>query len=170
MDPSVKIRAALVTDRPALEECMAALQAFECAIEANRVEPEAIGGVYIDYLLAECEKSDGTILVAEKNGRVAGFVCVLCRVDSEEIVEKYRQHAYISDLVVLEPDRMAGIGTDLMRAAELRARARGAERIRVGVLAANSGAHRLYYNLGYFDREIVLEKSIREPEIEVARD
>ena len=147
---------------------MAALQAFECTIEANRVEPGAIRGQYIDYLLAECEKSDGCLLVAEQQGRVVGFVCVLCGVVSQEIVEKDRNYAYVTDLVVLEPYRRAGIGADLMRAAESRAQARG-QRIRVGVLAANSGAHRLYRSLGYSDREIVLEKRIGEPEIETGR-
>ena len=109
---------------------MAELQAFECTIERNRVEPEAIRGVYIDYLLAECQKSDGTILVAEANGQVVGFVCVLCRVDSEEIVEKECQHAYITDLVVLKPHRNTGDGSQLIQAAESLAQARGATRTR----------------------------------------
>ncbi len=105
---------------------MAELQAYERTFEHNRVEPEAIRGIYIDYLLAECQKSDGTILVAEANGQVVAFVCVLCRVVSEEIVEKDRQHAYITDLVVLEPHRNTGIGSELIQAAE--SRAQGAER------------------------------------------
>jgi ribosomal protein S18 acetylase RimI-like enzyme len=160
MGSSVTIREAAANDRPALEACMAELQAFECTIERNRVEPEAIRGVYIDYLLSECQKSDGTILVAEANGQVVGFVCVLCRVDSEEIVEQDRQHAYITDLVVVEPHRKTGIGSQLIQAAESRAQARGATRIEIGVLTANSAAHRLYQKLGYCDREVVLEKRL----------
>ncbi|HEX4072241.1 MAG TPA: GNAT family N-acetyltransferase [Planctomycetaceae bacterium] len=160
MGSSVTIREAAANDRPALEACMAELQAFECTIERNRVAPETIRGVYIDYLLSECQKSDGTILVAEANGQVVGFVCVLCRVDSEEIVEIDRLHAYITDLVVLEPHRNAGIGSQLIQAAESQAQARGATRIEIGVLTANSAAHRLYQKLGYCDREVVLEKRL----------
>ena len=139
---------------------MAELQAFECTIERNRVEPDAIRRIYIDYLLAECQKSDGTILIAEASGQVVGFVCVLCRVDSEEIVEKERQHAYITDLVVLKPHRDTGIGSQLIQAAESRAQARGATRIEIGVLAANPAAHRLYQKLGYCDRDVILEKRL----------
>jgi GNAT superfamily N-acetyltransferase len=156
----ITIREAAAIDRPALEDCMAELQAFERSIESNRVEPEAIRGKYIDHLLTECGKSDGSILVAEQTGRVVGFVCVLCRVKSPEIVEQEREYAYVTDLVVLEPHRKAGIGAALMRAAETRAGSCGATRIRVGVLAANTGAHRLYHQLGYSDREVVLEKRI----------
>jgi ribosomal protein S18 acetylase RimI-like enzyme len=160
MGETVTIREAAANDRPALEACMAELQAFECAIEPNRVEPEAIRGVYIDFLLAQCAKSDGTILVAEQSGRVVGFVCVLCRLDSEELVEKDRLHAYITDLVVLPPDRSQGIGSQLLSAAERCAQARGATRIEIGVLTANSGAHDLYRKLGYHDREVILQKAL----------
>ena len=142
---------------------MAELQAFERSIESNRVEPEAIRGKYVDHLFAECAKSGGCILVAEQSGQVVGFVCVLCRVESREIVEKEREYAYITDLVVLDRHRKAGIGTELMRAAESRAFSRGATRIRIGVLAANAGAHRLYHKLGYSDREVVLEKRLGGP-------
>jgi GNAT superfamily N-acetyltransferase len=166
MDSSVGIREAAANDRPSLEACMAELQAFEQTIERNRVEPEAIRGAYIDYLLAECQKSDGTILVAEANGQVVGFVCVLCRVDSEEIVEKDRHYAYITDLVVLAPHRKTGIGSQLIQAAESRALSRGATRIEIGVLTANSAAHRLYEKLGYCDREVVLEKRLGSAERE----
>ena len=123
------------------------------------MEPAAIRGKYIDYLLAACQKSDGSILVAEESGRVVGFACVLCRVKSEEIVEKEREYAYITDLVVLEPFRKAGIGSELLQRPKHELRA-GATRIRLGVLAANPQAHRLYQKLGYADREVVLEKQL----------
>jgi ribosomal protein S18 acetylase RimI-like enzyme len=160
MNDPTRIREASTADRPALEDCMAELQVFERSIESNRVEPEAIRGKYLDDLLCECSKNSGSILVAEQNGRVVGFVCILCRVDSQDIIEKEREHAYITDLVVLEPYRRAGIGAELMRAAESLAQSHGATRIQVGVLAANSGAHKLYQYLGYSDREIMLEKGI----------
>lgn len=157
----VTIREATGADRPALEDCMAELQAFECSIEPNRVPPDAIRGEYIDFLSAECGENDGTILVADRDGRVVGFVCVLCRVKSEEIVEKEPAYAYVTDLVVLESCRGTGIGTALLQAAEARAVARGAWRMRIGVLSANTVAHHLYRTRGYVDSEVILEKRIR---------
>ena len=160
MSQTIRIREAGTTDRPALEDCVAELQAFEQSIEPNRVDPAAIRGIYLNDLLAECSQKSGSILVAELAGRVVGFVCVLCRVDSQDIIEKEREHAYITDLVVLESFRRSGAGAELMRAAETLAQSRGATRIRVGVLAANSGAHRLYHKLGYSDQAVALEKRI----------
>jgi ribosomal protein S18 acetylase RimI-like enzyme len=156
----ITIRPALPTDRRALEQCFCELQAFERAIEPNRAAPEKVCRPYLDELLADCTQQAGTILVAEDAGQVVGFVCVLARVPSDEIVELEREFAYITDLVVLELYRQRGIGSQLIAAAEQYARSHGATRMRIGVLAANNAAHRLYQQLGYRDSEIVLERSI----------
>jgi ribosomal protein S18 acetylase RimI-like enzyme len=52
------------------------------------------------------------------------------------------------------------VASMLMHVAEVHARSSGARRIRIGVLAANSGAHELYRRLGYHDQEVVLEKEL----------
>ena len=156
----ISIRRADERDRAALEGCFYELQAFEASIEPNRAQPALIRSLYIDRLYADCERTDGAIFVAETDSRVIGFVCVLSRVESEDIIERDRLYAYVTDLVVEEPYRRIGAGSKLMRAAEAHARSRGATRIRVGVLAANSGAHELYRRLGYHDQEIILEKTL----------
>jgi ribosomal protein S18 acetylase RimI-like enzyme len=138
---------------------MAELQAFEKTIESNRADPQSIRGLYIDGLLADCERTSGALIVADLNKRIVGFVCIFCRVKSDT-TEQGREHAYLSDLIVLEPYRRQGIGSQLMQAAETYAISRGATRIRVGVLAGNSGALRLYRNMGYRESEIVLEKAV----------
>jgi len=143
-----------------LEACFDELQSFEQSIEANRAEPSLIRNAYIQGLFDDCAKSSGAMFVAEIDNRVIGFVCVLSRLDSEDILERDREHAYVTDLVVLEPYRKAGIASELMRVAEAHALSSGARRLRVGVLAVNSGAHTLYRKLGYRDREIVLEKTL----------
>lgn len=160
MTPIAAIRKAEGKDRPALEVCFAELQSFERTIEPNRVEPERVCGPYIDLLLDDCEKKSGTFLVAESAGRVVGFVCVLARVPADDILEVEPEYAYVTDLVVLQEFRGSGLGAALMQAAEEYARQCGATRIRLSVLAANAGAHRLYQSLGYRDSEIILEKPI----------
>ena len=160
MTNTIKIRQADERDWAGLEACFDELQSFELSIEPNRAEPSLIRNAYIRGLFDECTKSSGAIFVAEISNRVIGFVCVLSRLDSEDILERDREHAYVTDLVVLEPYRKAGIGSELMRVAEAHAFSSGARRLRVGVLAVNSGARNLYRKLGYRDQEIVLEKTL----------
>jgi GNAT superfamily N-acetyltransferase len=160
MSEATNVREALPVDREALEDCVAELQAFERTIYANRVEPAALRGTYLDSLLAQCQESNGRIFVAEQAGRVVGFACILCRVVSEEIIVKDREYAYLTDLVVCEPHRRTGLGAELMHTAEAFAVSQGATRIVVGVLANNAAAHAFYRKLGYTDSEIVLEKVI----------
>lgn len=160
MTNAVTIRQADERDKASLEACFDELQSFELSIEANRAEPSLIRNAYIRDLFDDCAKSAGAIFVAEINNAVVGFVCVLSRLDSEDILERDREHAYVTDLVVLEPYRKAGIASQLMRVAEAHAVASGARQMRVGVLAANSGAHNLYRKLGYRDQQVVLEKTL----------
>ena len=160
MTNGITVRQADERDRAGLELCFDELQSFEHSIESNRAEASLIRDAYIHGLFDECAISSGAIFVAEAGSRVVGFVCVLSHVDSEDFIEKDREHAYVTDLVVLEPYRKAGIASELMRVAEAHASSSGARRLRVGVLAANSGAHNLYRKLGYRDREIVLEKTL----------
>lgn len=157
----VVIRPARPEDRPALEYAFAELQAFERTIEPNRADPRSISGPYLDDLFAECAKASGAILVAERSGRLIGFVSVLPRVTSDDIIELEQEYGYVADLVVLEPHRGTGIGTGLMRAAEAHAFEAGASRLRVGVLAGNARALRLYQHLGFQPQEVVLEKQLR---------
>jgi ribosomal protein S18 acetylase RimI-like enzyme len=160
MASGITIRHADERDRASLELCFDELQSFERSIESNRAEASLIRTAYISGLFDDCATSSGAIFVAEASSRVVGFVCVLSHVDSQDILERDREHAYVTDLVVLEPYRKAGIASELMRVAEAHAISCGARRLRVGVLAANRQAHNLYRKQGYRDREIVLEKTL----------
>lgn len=154
------IRPARVSDRSALESLFCQLQDYERTIEPNRADAESICRAYIDRLEQLCAAQAGAIIVAEVDGQIAGFVCVLGRVDSNEMIEADREFAYVSDLYVAPDQRGGGIGEKLMGAAEDHARSCGARRLRVGVLAANPGAYRFYRKRGFRESELVLEKQI----------
>ena len=156
----ISIRKAEERDRSALEACFDELQSFELSIEPNRVEPALIRSLYINRLYAACERTGGAIFVAENASQIIGYVSILSHVESEDIIERDRWHAYVTDLVVAAEHRRVGVASQLMRVAEAHARASGAKRIRIGVLARNSGAHELYKRLGYRDQEVVLEKKL----------
>jgi len=158
----VIIRPARDADRNALFEGMIALQAFERSLEPNRADPEAVAARHVEDLLAQRDRGEAEILVAEADGRVVGWIGVVTRYTSDDLLERHRRFAYITDLIVLEAHRRRGLGRRLLEAAERYAASQGDRRLRVGVLAANDHAHRVYAKAGYRDYEVILEKEIDE--------
>lgn len=157
---TVTIRSATPDDRAALERCFVELQTFEQGIEPNRVAGAPIAAAYIAELFAACETSSGMIFVAACDGAVAGFVCVLGQTHSGEIIERWPERAYITDLVVLSEYRRRGIGSALMRAAEDHAIGCDAQTLMLGVLAGNAPARALYRLTGFRESEVILKKAI----------
>lgn len=117
---------------------------------------------YYPYMLERCIECDGTVLVAEMDSEVAGFVTILTRVESEEIVEGEIEYGLVSDLVVASKFRRQGLGRKLLEAAESYARANDVRWLRIGVLAQNHSANALYDSLKfkklYVDREKDLKR------------
>lgn len=156
----ITIRKATENDRTAILECFVALQAYERSLEPNRANPADVAETYIQELLSQCTDGKAQILVAKEGERIVGWVGVVIQHISEDILESNREFAYITDLIVLEPFRGRGIGHLLLAEAEAYAAARGAHRLRVGVLAKNAAAHGVYHSAGFRDYEVILEKNI----------
>jgi ribosomal protein S18 acetylase RimI-like enzyme len=147
-------------DRAALRECFAALQDFERGIEGALPAGAAVADAYVDFMLRQCAAWDGWVLVAEEDGRVVGFVCTWARVPPDDPAMDPRPYAHVSDLVVLPAWRGRGIGRALLARAEAGARGRGAHRLRIGVLAGNERARRLYASLGFREAYVFLAKPL----------
>lgn len=156
-------------DSHALADLVITLQNHERQFDPGMPEGSAMVQPYLRLMLARCAQWDGKMFVAEEAGKVVGFVCVWARVPSEEPDDDPSEYAFVSDLVVELAQRHRGIGRELMSAAEDYARARGARRIRLRVLARNMAARGLYESMTYLEREIELEKSLeRQPRSEGA--
>ena len=84
-----------------------------------------------------------TVLVAEDEGRVVGFVKL------SFVGMVWGTSCEVTTLVVEEAARGRGHGTALMRAAERHARATGARAMRVNVLENNRDGRTFYERLGY---------------------
>lgn len=137
------------TDARAVRDCIVDLQDFERRIDERLRPGESIADEYLRYMLDRCRETTGTILVAEIDGTVAGFVRILARVPYEGLDEPSGDHALVADLAVREPYRRRGMGAALLGAAEEYALMRGASELRVGVLSANRGAAELYRRVGF---------------------
>jgi ribosomal protein S18 acetylase RimI-like enzyme len=148
-----------ITDYPALRTCFVELQAWEQSFEPGLPAPEEAADPYLAELFRNCAESRGRIFLAETNGVVVGFVCVLAKVlpSADDGLDPY---AYISDLVVRAAHRRRGIGRALLVRAESFAREFGVKQLKVGVLVRNEATHSFYRAGGFRDYTVQLVKPL----------
>lgn len=147
-------------DADAVRHCIAELQTHERTLVPERAEATAeFTAGQLEWLLTASRERRGSLLVAEVEGAVAGFVCWwIARIQNP--ITTVTECAYVARLAVLEPYRRRGIGRALLRAAEAAAIAEGAATMRIEVLAANNPARDLYHAEGYRPDEILLTKPL----------
>ena len=104
---------------------------------------------YFRLTLERCSKFDGTILLAEEDGAVAGIAVILTNVPYKEIDEPQGSYAIVADLVVRAEFRRRGIARALLHESERVAVDAGATELRIGVLSENAVAHTLYEREGF---------------------
>jgi ribosomal protein S18 acetylase RimI-like enzyme len=136
------------------------LQAHEAALY-DRSKPAAeIGDWYVDALKKDVAEYKGLFLVAEADGAIAGYATLLFMDSAGERDEVFYTYAHVSDLGVLKSHRGEGIGTALLSACEDAARAAGQKWLRLGVIASNTGALRLYERAGFEAKFHAMEKKL----------
>jgi ribosomal protein S18 acetylase RimI-like enzyme len=159
---TLMVREARLEDRPALADFMAALQDFEREIEPNR-QP---GGEIADRHLAALEgwaagHPGGGVLVAELDGRVAGFIVTGIDIEpGDYVLPGNRLVGRLSDLWVAPEARGRHVARALVAAAEARFQAAGINRAEVSAVQRNVVALRLYSALGYAPYEVTLAKQL----------
>ena len=154
------VREYQASDEEALRACVIALQDFEREIFPKTADGRAIAKPYIEYLLEICRANRGRVLVAERSGQVVGYSAYQIWDNAEEIHEDAYEYGYISDLAVLDAHRGKGFGRALLDAAQSLLKAEGIELVRIGVLAGNRPARRLYADCGFDEHKIVFEKRL----------
>jgi GNAT superfamily N-acetyltransferase len=148
------------SDSAAVLECIVALQEFERTLDPRIRPGETMAEGYFEQIRTRCRKAAGYIFVAELDSRVVGFVAVLTRESFTDLDDPPGTYALVTDLVVLTPHRRRGIGRQLLGRAEACARAAGATQLRIGVLAKNAGARRLYLEAQFAPHLEVFEKRL----------
>lgn len=148
------------TDQAAVKECLTELQEFSRAHDHRLPRAGAIADEYLARLYAQCQTQGGKIFVADANGFVVGYICVLAHVAATEPADGELAQAHIVDLVVKSHAQGLGAGGLLLDAAESFAQSQGADWLRVGVFAWNSHAIRVYEQRGFSRLEITLEKRL----------
>lgn len=136
------------------------LQDHEHDLVAWAPTGEQIADDYLRFMHDRVALHDGLLLMAEEDGQVVGFACVLRRVEREEPDDPESDHAYLAEISVSPERRGHGVGSALLDAAERAAAERGARTIRLVVVAANDGAQRVYSRRGYERSHVVMTKRL----------
>ena len=145
-----------------LRECFIELQDFERELDPRMPSGRDIVDEYIPQMLDRCIECDGKVLIAEIAGEFAGFATILTKVTSGELDDGDLEYGLVSDIVVLERFRAQGIGRKLLEEAELFARDNKVNWLRIGVLAGNQAADKLYSSMGFSRMYVEREKDLRE--------
>ena len=94
-------------------------------------------------------REGGAHRVAECEGRVAAYMCLVIDMAPPFVRAELRRHLCVADLVVDAAWRGRGIGRALLAEAETYARQRGLRHVLIGVASGNDGADRLYAAQGF---------------------
>ena len=147
-------------DADGLRSCLSELQDYECTLDPRMPPGADVVEPLFREMMARCEAHDGRIFVAEEERVIAGYVTVLARVRSDETDDGGLEYGLITDLMVRQRFRRRGIGRRLIAEAEKYAAAKGADWLRIDVLANNGGARGLYSAAGFSDHIVTLEKPL----------
>jgi ribosomal protein S18 acetylase RimI-like enzyme len=137
--------------RPATAQDDAALRALDAATWAWWVTPGPDRPPDTPFFGAGEIPAD--VLVAEEDGAIVGYVAL----GPPTRLESNRHVMGVRGLAVAPAHQGRGVGRTLLEAAAAEARARGARRLRLRVLSANTGARSLYESFGF-----VVEGVLRE--------
>jgi GNAT superfamily N-acetyltransferase len=147
-------------DAAALRALNVAHQDFSRSLEPSWPPGEKVVDDYVAFLHREVAAHDGAIFMAEADGVMAGFVCVVAAMPPGA-PDDPATHAWVHDLFVLPAYRRRGLATALLSAAETFVRSLGAREMRLGVIDRNAGARALYARAGFRDYVRVLTRPVR---------
>jgi ribosomal protein S18 acetylase RimI-like enzyme len=107
------------------------------------------------------DEPDDIHLVAESEGRIAGYVWASVSTGNTGNYTFLRRNLFVNVLAVDETQRRRGIGRELFNAVEIAARDYDAEVIQLNVLKQNEAAITFYRSLGYETMSVNMTKTLR---------
>jgi ribosomal protein S18 acetylase RimI-like enzyme len=152
------VRAARVTDEAQLVALWSEAEALHARL-APRYFRRAVPPLD-EVRVATAGDESGALLVADRGGRVVGFVHIKLYDTPPVPSLAPRRRALVEGIAVAEGVRRRGVGRRLMVEAAAWSRARGAEELLLTVWAENRRAERFYRALGYRPVSRVLGRTL----------
>lgn len=161
--PPAHVRPARAADLPAIGRLATMLVEVHHAFDPQRFlrpTPRTAAG-YAAYIGAQLEAPEATILVAQRNGAVVGYL--YAAVEGVDWISLRGPAGIVHDVAVDPGHRGHGIGRLLMEAALAELAARGAPRVLLSTAEGNTGAQRLFAELGFRRTMIEMTREIAAP-------
>ena len=154
------VRAATLADAAALGELGALLVRSHHEFDPQRfMRPlPGIEQGYGRFLTAQLGRDDATVMVAERDGEVAGYI--YATLEDRSWRQLRDACGYIEDIVVRDSARRGGVATLLMNAAMEWLRSRGAPRVLLLSATPNAGAQELFARLGFRRTMVEMTKEL----------
>jgi GNAT superfamily N-acetyltransferase len=151
--------ARLPEDRVSMLGFIDALQAFELEFEKDRRVDATVAAEYLAVMLSDVAKGNGKIFIADgEDGARLGWSAAHEREGPVFVVESLRLEGYLTELYVTEAARGLGVGRALIAACEDWARSRKLPALKIGAIAGNARALRIYEEAGFRPYAIELRK------------
>lgn len=152
-------------DHDFLVQCMNGMQEHIAAIDPlqrSRRVPDFSGEKWVEHTLERVKKNDGTIFIAECEGKNVGCVVGIVKVSTEEdLLDTLPfKDGRIIELFVDPLYRQKNIGSLLVEKMESYFRDKRCTVSELGCLTGNVGAYKLYKKHGYTDRNIEMSKKL----------
>jgi ribosomal protein S18 acetylase RimI-like enzyme len=156
----ITIRRATAADLPALGALGASLLRTHYAFDSRRfmappADPEA---GYAWFLGTQLKETDVSVFVAERSGRVIGYV--YAGLEPQSWKELREAAGFIHDVVVAPEAQRRGVANALVEAACEWFRSIGAPRVVLWTAEQNEGAQRLFSRLGFRRTMIEMTKEL----------
>jgi ribosomal protein S18 acetylase RimI-like enzyme len=152
---TIRVRVATKADRPFIAS-LGKRTAMDSVSSLRRVDPVAVLENF-DRLVAIVERREHLALVAEVDGKPAGFMLTLDSLPDEVTGD---DQAFVVYMAVERELRGAGIASALLERAEDEARKRGAPYMALMVTEENAAARALYERAGYRTERLLLCKTL----------
>ena len=123
---------------------------------------------YAWFLGTQLHRDDAAVFVAERAGRVVGYV--YAGIEPQSWKELREEAGFIHDVFVDETARHAGVATALLDAAVEWLAGRGMPRVVLWTAASNDAARRLFERLGFRHTMTEMTRELSPSELGDARD
>lgn len=149
LDVALIIRPAELRDTPALGRMGAALMRAHYVFDRQRflAPDDGAEAGYGGFLGSQLAEADSVVMVAEADGHVVGYV--YAGIEPLSWKELRDEAGFIHDLLVVEDERNAGVGQQLLDAAIAWLKQRGMPRVVLWTASRNAGGQRLFARRGF---------------------